>query len=99
MPAAARKGDSCVFHCSPFNIAGGSASVFTNGRAAARVGDSVDLHLKLPPPGKRCSPHAPAISSGSGTVFINGKKAARVGSSISGCTSVSGGSGDVFIGG
>ena len=70
--------------------------MYINNRAAARVGDSVDLHLN---PGKKCFPHGPAIISGSGTVFINGKKAARVGSKIASCTSVSGGSGDVFIGG
>jgi uncharacterized Zn-binding protein involved in type VI secretion len=96
MPAAARQGDSCVIHCSPFNVAAGSASVFTNGRAAARVGDPVDLHLNL---GKKCFPHSATIASGSRSVFINGKAAARVGSKLKGCTSVSGGSGDVFIGG
>ena len=95
MPAASRKGDSCVFHCSPFSISGSSGSVFINGKGAARVGDSVNPHLK---PGKRCSPHAPNISKGSSTVFIDRKPAAHVGSSISGCTSVSGGSPNVFVG-
>jgi len=46
MPAAARKNDKCVPHCSPFNIAKGSADVFTNGVAAARVGDPVVSHKK-----------------------------------------------------
>jgi uncharacterized Zn-binding protein involved in type VI secretion len=95
MPAAARKGDKCVPHCSPFDIKGGSNNVFINGRAAARKGDSVDTHLKI---GKYCPPHAPNISNGSASVFINGKSAARVGSKISGCTSVSGGSPNVFVG-
>ena len=97
MPAAARKGDKCVPHCSPFNIKGASTSVFINSKGASRVGDAVVSHLKFPPPGRGCSEHAPNISSGSGTVFIDGKPAAFVGSKISGCTSVSGGSPDVFI--
>ena len=101
MSAAARTGDSCVPHCSPFNISGGSGTVFVNNRGAARVGDSVSPHLMIiiPPKKPYCKPHAPSISSGSNSVYINGKKAARVGSSIKGCTKVSGGSGDVFIGG
>ena len=100
MPAASRTGDSCMIHCSPFNIAGGSSSVFINGRGAARVGDAVDPHLKIsiPPGSPPCLPHTAAIASGSGTVYINGKKAAWVGSSLKGCTKVTGGSGDVFIG-
>ena len=96
MPAASRKGDSCVFHCSPFSVSGGSGSVFINGQGAARVGDSVNPHLK--PGFKKCPPHAPNISKGSSTVFIDRKPAAHVGSSISGCTSVSGGSPNVFVG-
>ena len=46
MPAAARKTDKCVPHCSPFTVAKGSADVFTDGKAAARVGDSVTAHKK-----------------------------------------------------
>jgi len=46
MPAAARKSDKCVPHCSPFTIAKGSKDVFTDGKAAARVGDSVTAHKK-----------------------------------------------------
>ena len=94
MPAAARKGDRCVPHCSPFNISEGSASVFINGQAAARKGDAVDIHAN---PTKKCRPHTPKINQGSGTVFINGISAATVGSSIASCTSVSGGSPNVFI--
>ena len=96
MSAAARTGDSCVPHCSPFSVSGGSGTVFINNRGAARVGDSVAMHLNI---GKRCFPHSATIASGSGSVYINGKKAARVGSKLKSCTSVSGGSGDVFIGG
>lgn len=46
MPAAARKGDKCVPHCSPFTVAKGSADVFVDKKAAARVGDSVTAHKK-----------------------------------------------------
>jgi uncharacterized Zn-binding protein involved in type VI secretion len=46
MPAAARKTDKCVPHCSPFTVAAGSPSVFTDGKAAARVGDAVTPHKK-----------------------------------------------------
>lgn len=44
MPAAARKSDKCVPHCSPFNIKGASTSVFIDSRGASRVGDSVVPH-------------------------------------------------------
>ena len=46
MPAAARKNDKCVPHCSPFNIKGGSTSVFINSKGASRVGDPVVPHKK-----------------------------------------------------
>ena len=48
MPAAARKTDKCVPHCSPFTVAVGSEDVFTDNKAAARVGDSVTAHKKPP---------------------------------------------------
>lgn len=48
MPAAARKGDKCVPHCSPFTVAKGSADVFADNKPAARVGDSVTAHKKPP---------------------------------------------------
>jgi uncharacterized Zn-binding protein involved in type VI secretion len=94
MPAAARQGDAGVPHCSPYNIASGSATVFIDGRPAARKGDSVSMHLK---PGKPlCNPHAPAIAGGSRSVYVNGKPLARVGDSVSGCTSIGQGSGTVI---
>ena len=46
MPAAARKGDKCVPHCSPFNIKGASRTVFVNNKGASRVGDPVTPHKK-----------------------------------------------------
>lgn len=97
MAGAARRGDSGLFHCSPWVIAKGSGDVLINGRGAARIGDATSLHLK--PAGKKCFPHAPVITQGAATVFINGRPAARRGSAVAGCTRVTGGSGDVDIGG
>jgi uncharacterized Zn-binding protein involved in type VI secretion len=96
MPAAARKGDSGVVHCSGFNIASGSGDVFINGQSAARKGDTSSAHKR---PGSPCPTHTSSIAGGSSSVFINGRAAARVGDAFAGCTSVSSGSGDVFIGG
>jgi uncharacterized Zn-binding protein involved in type VI secretion len=93
MPAAARKGDQGVPHCSGYTIANGSGDVFINNRPAARVGDSSTGHLK---PGNPCTGHVAQISQGSSTVFVNGKPLARVGDGLAGCTSVGQGSGDVF---
>ena len=93
MPAAARKGDRGVPHCSPYTIAGGSGDVFINGKGAATKGDKSTAHLL---PGKKCPSHSASISNGSSSVFVNGKALARVGDSLSGCTSVAQGSSDVF---
>lgn len=95
MPAAARRGDAGVPHCSPYVIASASADVIVNGRGAARVGDVSAAHLL---PGRRCGTHSAPIVSGSSSVFINGRAAATVGSSLAGCTSVAQGSADVIIG-
>jgi uncharacterized Zn-binding protein involved in type VI secretion len=95
MPAAARKGDWCIPHCSPYTTSRGSNNVFINGKPANRVGDSVQIHLfKV---GNYCIPHAPPIKSGAETVFINGRPAAFVGSKT--CTAIATGSRDVFISG
>jgi hypothetical protein len=96
MPAAARKGDAGIPHCSGYTIAVGSGDVYINGMAAARQGDNATAHQL--PGGRSCPTHAPPISRGSGTVFVNGKPLARVGDSLAGCTSISQGSSDVFVG-
>jgi uncharacterized Zn-binding protein involved in type VI secretion len=96
MPAAARRGDAGVPHCSGYTIATASADVIINGRGAARVGDVSTSHLR--PGGKKCPGHVAPISKGSSSVFINGRPAARVGDSLAGCTRVATGSGDVIIG-
>ena len=96
MPAAARRGDAGVPHCSPYVIATASADVVINGRGAARVGDTSASHLR--PAGKRCGGHIAPIISGSSSVLINGRPAARVGDPLAACTRVASGSSDVIIG-
>ena len=97
MPAAARKGDAGVVHCSGFVIAQGSPDVTINNRAAARVGDPSTAHL-IPTRRRRCGAHTSTIVRGSATVSINGRAAARVGDPFSGCTRVAQGSPNVVIG-
>lgn len=96
MPAAARKGDLGVPHCTPYSISGGSSDVIINGRGAARMLDSVTPHLL--PVGKKCVKHAPVIITGSSSVFINGQPAAYMGSKVALCTFIAMGSTDVFVG-
>ena len=96
MPAAARRGDAGVPHCSPYVIATASSDVIINGRGAARQGDISTPHLR--PAGRRCGGHVAPIIRGSASVLINGRPAARVGDSLAACTRVATGSGDVIIG-
>ena len=107
MPGACKMGDLCSGTCNigemdcPHTYNGGtcdlgSPSVFINGNAAVRFGDTGATHC----------PHSGTFesSAGSSTVYINGKKAVRIGDGIT-CISCgqSGthttGSGSVFIGG
>jgi uncharacterized Zn-binding protein involved in type VI secretion len=94
MPAAARKTDPGVVHCSSYTIAQGSPDVFINGLPAARVGDPSTTHLR---PGSPCTSHVSTISQGSPDVFVNGIALARVGDPLSGCTTIAAGSPDVFV--
>jgi uncharacterized Zn-binding protein involved in type VI secretion len=96
VPAAARKGDQGIPHCSGYTIALGSEDVFINGIAAARKGDNSTPHLL--PGSPSCPAHTAPISRGSETVFVNGRPLARIGDPLAGCTSVSQGSPDVFAG-
>jgi len=96
MRPAARLGDPCIPHCSPFVIMSGNPTVLINGRPAACLGDAVMPHLQ---PAKKCFPHTAVISSGSATVLIGGRPAARIGDSLSMCTAIAGGSADTLIGG
>ena len=93
MPAVTRVGDADVTHCTGMSRAQGSGNVFCNGRPVSRQGDKNTTHLK---PGNPCPPHSASISSGSSTVFVNGKGCGRVGDAT--CTSVAGGSSNVFAG-
>ena len=86
MPGATRVGD---IHASgddrdPSALQAGSPSVFVNGKAAGRVGDTYD--------------NGHAINAGAPHVFINGRAAARVGDAVSCGGTVSEGSSSVIIG-
>ena len=96
MPAVTRFGDADVAHCSGMTRQGKSSDVFINGIGVSRQGDNNTSHLL---PGVPCPTHAAAITVGSTTVFANGKGVGRVGDAITGCTSVSAGSPNVFAGG
>ena len=95
MPAVTRVGDSEISHCSGMTRAQGSGNVFVNDRPVSRAGDKNTVHKF--PAGDKCPPHSTAISSGSSKVFVNDKGCGRVGDPT--CTSVSGGSSNVFAGG
>ena len=97
MAAVTRIGDNDASHCSGMVRAQGSGNVFCNGRPVSCQGDNNTTHLQ--PTGDPCPPHSASISSGSGTVKVNGDGIGRVGDGISGCTSVAGGSSNVFAGG
>lgn len=106
MSSATRVGDNtsgmcdigCDFcpHGRTGTNSGGSSNVFINGRAAHRLGDSIDISC----------PHGGSgeSTSGSRSVFINGIPATRTGDSTI-CVvcgqggSHSNGSSNVFIGG
>ena len=96
MPAVTRKGDADVDHCSGMTRDGCSPDVFVNGIGVSRQDDNNTTHLL--PDGDDCPSHAAPITTGSTTVFVNGKGIGRVGDAITGCTSVSAGSPDVFAG-
>ena len=94
MPAVTRIGDPDVTHCTGMVRAVGSGDVFANSIGISRQGD-VNTGHKLP--GVPCPSHSAPISSGSSTVFVNGKQCGRIGDPT--CTSVAGGSPNVFAGG
>ena len=94
MPAVTRIGDPDVTHCTGMVRAVGSGNVFADSIGISRQGD-VNTGHKLP--GVPCPSHAAPISSGSSTVFVNSKQCGRIGDPT--CTSVAGGSPDVFAGG
>jgi len=96
MPAVTRVGDSEISHCSGMTRAQGSGNVFCNDKPVSREGDKNTVHKY--PVGDKCPAHSTTISQGSTTVFVNGNNGiGRVGDPT--CTSVSGGSSNVFAGG
>lgn len=96
MRPAARIGDACVPHCSPFVIMTGNPTVLIEGRPASCVGDAVVPHLI---PAKKCFVHAPVIGTGSATVFVGGKPLSRIGDKIVACTAIASGAPTVLVGG
>lgn len=90
-----RLGDNCTGHGSwpprPSNSA--SPTVFVNGIAAHRQGDSWAVHCNPDP-----SCHGSTLQSGSSTVFVEGKQLGRIGDSVACGSSVAEGSSDVFAG-
>jgi uncharacterized Zn-binding protein involved in type VI secretion len=98
MPAAARRGDPGIIHCSGYNIASGSPDVYINDRPAARVGDPSTTHLR-PGPGRRCAPHVSKIVAGSPDVYVNGVALARQGDPLGMCTRIAQGSPNVVANG
>lgn len=96
MPAAARRGDPGVVHCSGYVIASGSPDVFINTRAAARVGDPSTTHLR---PAAPCVAHVSTIAAGSPNVFVNNLPLARQGDPLTACTRIAQGSPNVFANG
>ena len=59
-------------------VSKGSSTVFIEGKAAARIGDSLLPHIHS----VSGDTHNPKIAKGSSTVFIEGKAAARIGDKL-----------------
>ena len=97
MPAVTRFGDADVTHCTGMTRLDKSSDVFANNIGVSRQGDNNTAHL-LPPDVPPCPSHSAPIESGSSTVKVNGQGCGRIGDGITGCTSVSAGSSDVFAG-
>ena len=97
MPAVCRGDtiDTDLVHCSEPRRLGRSDNVKVNGIGISREGDFNTPHLK---PGIPCPTHAAPIATGSTTVKVNSKGCGRIFDPISGCTSVSSGSSNVFAG-
>jgi uncharacterized Zn-binding protein involved in type VI secretion len=95
MPAIVRLGvDNSVGHCfTPRPPDSASPSVFVNGIAVVRVGDSYPAHA--------CPPavHGGNASAGSPNVFANGIAIHRIGDAISCGDTAGNGSPDVFCNG
>lgn len=88
MPGAARQGSDSAGG----TITSGSSSVYVNGQAVARIGDSVASHGD--------NEHSGGVSlvQGSSSVFANGIGISRAGDNASCGHSVSPGSSNVIVG-
>ncbi|QJT71161.1 baseplate puncturing device [Vibrio phage vB_VcorM_GR11A] len=97
MPPATRVGDNCTGHGSfgPRPYSAGSPNVFTNGRAAIRMGDPLVPHGSPSP----SPPHGGSAAAGSSTVFINSQPAIRIGDPITCGSGTAQGSPTVNMGG
>ncbi|WP_423838651.1 PAAR domain-containing protein [Thauera propionica] len=95
MPAVTRLGNRCTGHgCwPPRPSTSAAASVFVNGIAVHRVGDSWATHCC-----KR-SCHSSVLAGGSSTVFAEGKGVGRIGDPVACGSRVAQGSPNVFAGG
>ena len=94
MPAVTRLGDVCTGHgCFPSRPSvSASPTVFVNGIAVHRQGDSWDSHC--------CGVcHTSTLAAGSASVYVDGKQIGRIGDPVACGSSVASGSGDVFAGG
>ena len=95
MPAATRKGDADVPHCTGMVRDEHSPDVFLNNIGWSRQGDDNTPHLLT---GDPCPEHTAPIAIGSPTVIVNGVGGGRIGDAIAGCTFVAAGSPNVFAG-
>lgn len=95
MPAVARLGDACTGHGAwpPRPATGCSGTVFANGIAVHRKGDSWAVHCAS------ASCHASELADGSATVFANGLPLGRVGDPVGCGSAVAQGSPNVYAGG
>lgn len=104
MPAAARLGDMSTGHAPPSHYyppraaQSGSPTVFINGIAAHRVGDTWVRHFCTNTQHKNDF-HDGNLAQGSPTVFVNGVALGRIGDNISCGDSVAQGSPNVFVNG
>ena len=91
MPGVATVGSTGVPHSGVPKVDSGSPDVIVNGKACARVDDSIVAHRY----GKKT--HTSKIGTGNSTVLVNGRPIAIVGSVlIPSCTTLNSGSADVI---
>ena len=91
MPGVATVGSTGVPHVGVPKVNSGSPDVLVNGKACARVDDSIAAHQF----GKKV--HTSKIGTGNSTVLVNGRPIAIIGSVlVPSCTTLNTGSADVI---